>query len=200
LKSVITIAAVFMIAIAVTVSGPAAQSSGTEKAAEAKVKNMADEKSGPTADEQVAGLEAMCAANADARSARHAKTPLFERLGGEEGIHAFTRELTRLHLENDDINYMFTELDAEKVANHVALFIISGTGGPASYDGPELKVSHADMGLTNADFMAAGGDVIQAMKNLEYGQDEIDEVVCILVSLRDQVVLSDDDTKRASNY
>ena len=200
MKSVITIAAVFMIAIAVTVSGPAAQSSGTEKATETKTKNMAGEKSAPTADDQVAGLEAMCAANADARSARHAKTPLFDRLGGEEGIHALTRELTRLHLENDNINYMFKDLDAEKVANHVALFIISGTGGPASYEGPELKVSHADMGLTNADFMTAGADVIQAMKNLGLGQDEIDEMVCILVSLRDQVVLSDDDTKRASGY
>ena len=32
--------------------------------------------------------------------------------------------------------------------------------------------------LTNADFLAAGGDVIQAMKNLGYGQNEIDEVIC----------------------
>lgn len=200
MKRVITIAAVVMITIAVIVSGPSAQSSHTEKSTEAKAKEKPEGKTASSPDEQVAGLEAMCAANADARSARHAKTPLFERLGGEEGIHALTRELVRLHLENDDIDYMFKDLDAEKVAHRVALFVISGTGGPVKYDGPELKVSHADMGLTNADFMAAGIDVVQAMKNLDYGQDEIDEVVCILVSLRDQVVLPESGVDKESNY
>lgn len=200
MKNVLVIVAVLAIACAVTVSGLVAQSADTKKAAGDMAKDQAQTAAEPTVDEQIAGLEAMCAANADARAARHAKMPLFERLGREEGIHALTREITRLHLENDSIEYMFKDLDADKVANHVALFMISGTGGPASYDGPELKVSHADMGLTNADFMAAGVDVIQAMKNLGYGQDEIDEMVCILVSLRDQVVLGDGGAKKASGY
>jgi len=46
------------------------------------------------------------------------------------------------------------------------------------------------MHLTDADFLAAGGDVVQALTNLGYGQDEIDQVICILVSLRDQAVLA----------
>jgi len=200
MKRIITVTAAFVVAIAVTVSGPVAKGPGTEKSTEAKVKEKAKEKHAPSVKEQIAGLEAMCAANADARSARHAKTPLFERLHGEDGIHALTREIVRLHLENDAIDYMFKDLDAEKVAHRVALFVISGTGGPAAYDGPELKESHADMKLTNDDFMAAGGDVIQAMKNLGYGQNEIDEVVCILVSLRDQVVLPESGPKKASKY
>ena len=32
-------------------------------------------------------------------------------------------------------------------------------------------------------------DIVTAMQSMDYGQDEIDEVVCILVSLKDQVVL-----------
>lgn len=200
MKKFLAIAAVFVVTSAVAVTGLVAQSADTKKAAGDMAKEKAQTAAQPTADEQIAGLEAMCAANADARAARHAKTPLFERLGGEEGIHALTREIVRLHLENKSIEYMFKDLDAEKVANRVALFMISGTGGPASYDGPELKVSHAEMGLTNADFMSAGVDVIQAMKNLGLGQEEIDEMVCILVSLRDQVVLEDGGAKKASNY
>lgn len=193
MKKFLAIIAVLAVASAITVSGLVAKSSDTEKSSDAKAT--------PSVDEQVAGLEAMCAANAGARAARHKETPLFERLGGEEGIHALTKEITRLHIENESISYKFDDLDADKVANRVALFVIAGTGGPATaYDGPELKVSHADMGLTNADFMAAGGDVIQAMKNLKYGQDEIDEFVCILVSLRDQVVFEDSGTKKASDY
>ena len=144
----------------------------------------------PTPDEQIAFLDAKCAASAEARKARHQEKPLFERLGGEEKIHALTREIVRLHLENKSIQYIFTGLDTDKVAHRVALFIISGTGGQAAYDGPALSESHAHMKLSNADFLAAGADVIQAMKNLGYGQNEIDEMVCILVGLRDQVVFS----------
>jgi len=47
------------------------------------------------------------------------------------------------------------------------------------------------MNLTNADFMAAGNDIVQAMKNLGYGQNEIDELVCAFVGLRGMVVLAD---------
>jgi hypothetical protein len=46
------------------------------------------------------------------------------------------------------------------------------------------------MKLTNGDFVLAGGDVAQALKNLKYGPEEIDEFVCTLVSLRAQVVLA----------
>ncbi len=145
----------------------------------------------PDADAQVAGLEAMCAANADARMARHSAETLYERLGREDGIHALTRELVRIHLQNDEIKHLLEGTDGDKVAERVALFMISGMGGPSVYDGPSLPESHAHLELTNADFMSAGGDMIVAMQNLNYGQDEIDEVICALVGLRSMVVLAD---------
>jgi hemoglobin len=145
---------------------------------------------GPDADAQVLGLEEMCEANADARSDRHAYKSLFKRLGKEDKIHDLTREIVRLHLVNDAIKHLVDARYADHLAKRVAEFIISGTGGPSVYEGPSLAHSHERMQLTNADFMAAGSDVIQAMKNLGHGQNEIDEMVCILVSLRDQVVLA----------
>lgn len=143
----------------------------------------------PTADEQIAMFEKQCAASADARAARHAAEPLFERLGGEEGIHALTKEIVRLHLQNDGVARFFDGLDTDAVADHVAKFVIAGTGGPDVYGGPDLTTSHAHLNLTNADFVSAGGDIVHAMQNLGYGPDEIDEFVCILVGLRSQVVL-----------
>ena len=144
----------------------------------------------PPAGEQVAALEASCAASAADRAARHAAKPLFERLRGEEGINDLTREVVRLHLQNPAIRHFFDGLDTDAVARHVAQFMISGTGGPKVYQGPDLTTSHRRMNLTNADFVSAGGDIVQAMKNLKFGQPEIDEVVCTLVALRPLVVLS----------
>jgi hemoglobin len=144
----------------------------------------------PSPDDQVRALETSCAASAPARAERHAKTPLFERLGGEKGIHAITREVVGLHLKNPEIRHFFDGLDPDAVADHVAQFLVGGSGGPQVYRGPDLTTSHRAMKLTNRDFVSAGGDVVQAMKNLRYGPDEIDEVVCSLVALRPMVVLA----------
>ena len=146
----------------------------------------------PDADAQVADLEKMCEANAAARSERHAAKTLYERLGKEAGINQLTTEIVRLHHENEAIAHIFEGVHDETVARRVADFMVSGMGGPAVYENrPTLPDSHRHMKLTNADFMAAGADVIQAMQNLNYGQDEIDEVVCALVGLRHMVVLDE---------
>lgn len=151
-----------------------------------------EEPAAPTVDEQLAGLVAMCTASAEDRAARQAETSLFDRLGGEEKIHELTREIMRLHTVNPAIHHLVDDVDAKKVAYRVAQFMISGTGGPQVYEGPTLTESHVALKLTNADFLSAGGDVIQAMKNMEYGQEEIDEMVCIFVGLRPMVVIPDD--------
>ncbi len=187
-----TYAAVLVMAVLVVIAGFVARTADAGESTEAKA--------APSADEQVAGLEQMCSENADAMATRQAEKSLYERLGGEEKIHEIIREVVRLHLENSDIAYLLDGVDTDHLAHSVALFIISGTGGPSVYEGPSLTASHAHMKLTNADFMAAGGDVVQAMKNLEYGENEINEMVCAFVSLRDQVVLTQDGGETAAEH
>lgn len=142
----------------------------------------------PTVAEKMAGLQGMCAESADARAQRQAAEPLYDRLGSYEKIHALTTEIVKRHNENPEIKHMFTNVDSKALATHVADFLAAGTGGTATYSGRDMPAAHAHLDLTDADFLSAGGDIIGAMKALGYGQNEIDEVVCILVSLKDQVV------------
>jgi hemoglobin len=143
----------------------------------------------PSVADQIAGMQQMCADTADARAARHAAEPLYNRLGGYDRILEFTTEVVRLHHENDSIKDMFKYVDSERLAKHVADFTAAGTGGPQQYTGRSMPATHANLKLTDADFLSAGGDIITAMKSMGYGEDEINEFVCILVSLKDQVVL-----------
>jgi hemoglobin len=152
---------------------------------------LAEEKAEPTPEDMIAQMEAQCAANSEAMAARQAETSLYERLGGDEKIHEFTRELMEVHMANDAVRPFVENVDRKKAAYRVAQFIISGTGGEQVYQGPSLEETHAHMNITNADFLNAGGDIMQAMKNMEYGQDEIDEMVCILVALRPHVISSE---------
>ena len=160
-------------------------------AGEAKAQNPTASAKDASPDTQVMALESMCAATSEARAGRQSQKTLYERLGKEKGIHNLTDEVVRLHLKNDDIKHLLDGVDSDKLADDVALFLISGTGGPSVYDGPSLTDSHRHMNLTNADFMAAGNDIVQAMKNLGYGQNEIDELVCAFVGLRGMLVLAD---------
>jgi hemoglobin len=148
---------------------------------------LAGEKAPSTA-EQMAGLEAMCTASADARAARHMDKPLYERLGGYDRILELTTEIVRLHSVNPEIKHTLDGVDHEMLARHVADFMAAGTGGTASYTGRALPAAHKHLNLTDAHFLSAGGDIVKAMQSMDYGQEEIDEVVCILVSLKDQVV------------
>jgi hemoglobin len=143
----------------------------------------------PTVREQLLALEERCAENASAMKARQAEASLYERLGGREGIHAITREIVRLHDQNEALTRIMDGVDRELLARRVAQFIISGTGGPQVYEGRDLVSAHAHLDLTNAHFLAAGGDVMQAMENEGCTEDEIQEIVCILVSLRHKVVM-----------
>lgn len=143
----------------------------------------------PTPAEQVVELEAMCAAHGEAMAARHAETPLFERLGGEEKIHALLVEIVRLHDDNPALAEIMEGIDREKLIHGVSTFLVAATGGPPRYEGRSMHEAHAHLELTNADFMAAGKDVMKAMQNKGYGEAEIQEIVCALVSLRPQVVI-----------
>jgi hypothetical protein len=47
---------------------------------------------------------------------------------------------------------------------------------------------HEQFGISYSDFLSAGGDVQTVMKGLGYGEEEIQEAVCFLVSFVPQVV------------
>jgi hemoglobin len=143
----------------------------------------------PSVEEQIAGLQQMCADTADARAQRQAEKPLYDRLGGYDKIESCIEEVVRLHFENPALDRIMTGIDGEKLAKNVTDFVSTGTGGPKVYTGRDLPTAHARLHLTDSDFLAAGGDIVQAMQTMEYGQNEIDEFVCILVSMKDLVVL-----------
>ena len=150
---------------------------------------MAATEKTPTVAEQIAGMQTMCAESEQARNDRHAANPLYYRLGEYKKIHRFTREVVRLHFENQALDRIMAGIDGERLAKNVADFVSTGTGGPEIYKGRDMPSAHARFKLTDADFLAAGGDIVQAMQSMGYGQPEIDEFVCILVSMKDLVVM-----------
>ncbi len=142
----------------------------------------------PTPDQQVAQLESMCAGAADAMKARQAQSSLYDRLGGRESILVVVQDVVRRHLQNEAIVRVMEGVDTDQLVVQVTDFLSAATGGDVAYKGADMVSAHAHLGLTNADFLAAGGDVEAALAAAGVGPAEIQEVMCAFVSLRGEVV------------
>jgi len=142
----------------------------------------------PESAEQMKALGNMCTETAGARAERQATEPLYDRLGGYERIESLVAVIVHNHAINPDFKEMMTTIDQPRLIKHVTDFVAAGTGGSAKYTGRSLKDSHTPLDFNDADFLSAGADVVKSMQHMGYDQNEIDEFVCILVSLKDQVV------------
>ena len=143
---------------------------------------------GPTDAEKVADLQNMCKESASAMKERQAKTSLYSRLGEREKIKIFAENLFVAHKNNEHIGYMFSTVKKEPFVRNVTEFLVVGTGGKGKYNGGDMSTVHKNLNISNSDFLSAGGDVQVVMKGLNYGENEIQEVVCALVSFIPVVV------------
>lgn len=161
---------------------------GAEGAEDPSNARGAESAAPPTAMESIEAMVADCEACAEERAARHADSPLYGRLGGHEGISAFVTTLIEQHLQNDVVRPFFDGVDQGVLAANLVDFIGAGTGGTETYSGRSILESHANMGVTPEVFLAAGGDIQAAMNEVGWGADEQQEFMCVILSMKDQVI------------
>ncbi|MDJ0905600.1 MAG: group 1 truncated hemoglobin [Woeseiaceae bacterium] len=113
---------------------------------------------------------------------------LYERLGSWDGITQIVTDTVTLHQANPAISHYFADVDTDKLVSHVTAFFAAGTGGPSKYQGRDMTSAHASMGLSDADFDSAVGDVLKALDKNGIGDAEKTEVAAILESLRPAVM------------
>jgi hemoglobin len=144
----------------------------------------------PSTAEQVKGLEAMCAAHSEEMAAHPPEGSLYERIGGRDKIHEIVVEIVRRHNVNKPLLSVMKNVNEKRLIDNVTDFLVVGSGGPGEYRGLDMADAHEHLKLTNEHFLAAGSDVMEAMRTSGCGEAEIQEVVCMLVSLRSEVVIA----------
>jgi hemoglobin len=137
------------------------------------------------------------------------KLSLYDRLGGEKGIASIIEDFTPRALQDPRVNWqrqgvkraaLFHGSDTQTVmwrANdqnvaslkkHLVQFLGLATGGPAHYEGKEMKLAHADMRISNPEFDAALGDLKASLDKLQIPNKEQKELLAIVESTRPQIV------------
>lgn len=141
-----------------------------------------------SAETKVAQLESTCVARAQSTDQAAAPGKLFARLGGEARIHVITREMVRLHLKSPALSGIVGKYNPDYLADILARYLITATGGPTRYEGRPLNETHAHLHLTNAQFLAGGTDFAEAMRNVGATEADTLDTMCLLIGLRSQIV------------
>lgn len=132
---------------------------------------------------------------------------LFERLGGEAGIKAIVEDFTPRVIQDPRVNWdrqgvkrgwllnretapvwRATPETLARFKKHMAQFLALATGGPARYEGKEMKAAHQGMQITNSEFDAAIGDLKASLDRLKIADGEQKELLAVIESTRPQVV------------
>lgn len=119
--------------------------------------------------------------------AAHALTD-YERVGGGPGIRAVVDRFYELLLGDPRLAAYFTDTDLPRLKRHQVLLVSQVMGGPAEYDGRELREAHAGMEITDEVFGVVVSYLAQALYEAGVDGDIIGRVGAALGATRADVV------------
>jgi truncated hemoglobin YjbI len=117
------------------------------------------------------------------------KPCLYERLGGELRVKKIVNDVLDKNLNNPAIGHHFQKVEMNKLKQLVFEFFSMGIGGPHQYTGRDMRTTHINLNITEEDFLRANHDMLLALEENGVGQDERNEVIAILDSMKNDVVV-----------
>ena len=111
-----------------------------------------------------------------------------ERIGGEVAVNAAVDIFYRKVLSDDRISHFFVTVDMEAQHAKQKAFLTMAFGGPNNYTGQDMREAHKHMDLTEEHFTAVAEALVGTLNDLEVPQAEIDEIVGVAVSVKDDVL------------
>jgi hemoglobin len=113
---------------------------------------------------------------------------LYEQLGGSENIEAVVGQFYERILSDKDLRPIFDGVDMDRLRGHQAKFISFALGGPNLYSGRGMKNAHQGLGITEEQFMAVAGHLIDALVSFNVPAEVTDQVIAKIATLKDEIV------------
>lgn len=116
---------------------------------------------------------------------------LYERLGGYEGLTAFTNDLLPRLQGDSQLGRFWENRGDDGVAREKQLlidYLCSVTGGPMYYTGRDMGTSHKGMKISESDWSVFLRHAGATMEALGVPKQECDEVATFVSSLKEEIV------------
>lgn len=118
------------------------------------------------------------------------QAPLFERLGGREGLHALMENIVANHFANPTVctRYENAKATREELTEGAFEFFCTGLSGVPTYTGLSLVDAHRGMNISDQEFVSVIDDILKAMNSRGVEQLEQAEALKILWDMKPEIV------------
>ncbi len=118
------------------------------------------------------------------------QAPLFDRLGGREGVIAVVDKAVDNHFTNPLIRTRFENAQQSRdvLAKHAVEFFCTGLSGVPTYEGRDLATAHRGMNISEQEFLTTVDDILDAMISVGIGEAERGEVLAMLYGMKADLV------------
>ena len=117
-----------------------------------------------------------------------AEKSLYERIGGEKKAREIVSDIWDNHSKNPIVKDRFAKSNPDYVKQRV--FEAATGATDVSYGGLDMKAAHTGMNISEMEFNAVVDDVLAACASNGVQQQEMNEVLAILWSVRKDIVNS----------
>lgn len=114
----------------------------------------------------------------------------YERIGGGAAVKVVVDRFYELVLADEKLVGFFEGADLPRLKRHQFLLISQVLGGPANYDGRDLREAHADLDISLDDYLNVVSHLVQAMVEARVPPEIIERVGEALEATRPDVVTS----------
>ncbi|RUO68883.1 group I truncated hemoglobin [Idiomarina ramblicola] len=113
---------------------------------------------------------------------------LYQQLGEQEGIETIVEEMLYRVGGDDRIAHHFDGVDIMRVHKLISEQVCDLSGGPCDYSGEDMKTSHRNMGVDNADFNALVEHLIVAMEKQDVPVSAQNQLLGLLAPMHGDIV------------
>ncbi|MGF7237479.1 MAG: group I truncated hemoglobin [Frankia sp.] len=113
---------------------------------------------------------------------------IYESIGGAAAVQAAVDDFYTRLLDDPKLAPFFAEADLRRLKTHQRAFIAAAVGGPELYAGRDMTAAHAGLGISDADFDAVVGHLVDTLSGLGVPTETIGQIGGALAPLRGQIV------------
>jgi hemoglobin len=113
---------------------------------------------------------------------------LYVRLGGKPKIEAVVDDFVTRAVADLRISSRFATADIPHLKTMLVDQICQASGGPCTYEGRDMKLTHAGMAIGGEEFDALVADLVTTMDTLEIGRREQMELLNTLRPMKTDIV------------
>jgi hemoglobin len=114
----------------------------------------------------------------------------YDRIGGGPAVKGVVERFYELILADEQLAGFFDGTDMTSLKRHQVLLISQVLGGPANYDGRDLREAHAGLDITRGDYISTVSHLVQAMTEADVPPAIMERVGTTLAATEPDVVTS----------